>query len=294
MMAHHANPNLGSCDPNVTLHEQQLSEIITPAAHPDCHIPTFHPVAPMARSANINIALTNLAGAVARDPALLNLLPKTYAAEERQRFTSALVALLPDDCQTAIKDPWAMFTTHCRCVLVYYFLSSPLLTPLSENEEEIPLRLAAAFKNRKAEVARYNHRRHHFASSTGLLPSTKGRKLAGIPTIHLPKLAEEYPPRAFDIYESGVIHNIWKMHHKTAIYPDKRGGWMPFHELDPSKLQHIVGEDELVIIRDKHTDEIICLVTRNFCEKPGLLEWVSRTILENTEIQKSVRVCDPI
>lgn len=104
---------------------------------------------------------------------------------------------------------------------------------------------------------------------------------------------EPYPPPGYDIYESGPILNIWKKHHKETLYPDRRDGrtWKEFHELDPSKLQYTVAADKSAIFRDAKSGQIIGLVIRNFSGKPKLLDSVNKIIMENTEVRKSVRVC---
>lgn len=168
-----------------------------------------------------------------------------------------------------------------------------LIFPNSEHSDEIPLKIAAALKQRQSDGKRYRHRRDNFARSIGLLPKTKGQKLAGIETVLLPSLEEEYPPAGYDICETGAIQNIWKQHHKETPYPDRRGGrtWKEFHQLDPTKLNYTVKKNESVIIRDSTSKEIVCVVIRDFCGKPKLLEWVNGVIMENSEGRKSVRVC---
>ena len=151
-----------------------------------------------------------------------------------------------------------------------------------------------ALDNRAKAAKILKHRRDHFAHAVGLLPGTKGQKIAGIQTVHLPKLEEEYPPRAHDIYETDAAHAIWKKHQKTTRFPDKRGTWKPFHKLDPNRLQYTVKADESVIIRDSDTQEIICAVIRNFSNsREKLLEWINSVIVENNETRKSVRVGRP-
>lgn len=76
----------------------------------------------MASAADINIALAELAVSVARDPVLISKLQKSYITEEREQFIAGLCALLPENCQRAIKDPWCRFLTYCRYVLLVFLL----------------------------------------------------------------------------------------------------------------------------------------------------------------------------
>lgn len=160
-----------------------------------------------------------------------------------------------------------------------------------ENIDDIPLKLVVALKNRKALQKSYKHRRTHFADEIGLSPKSKGSKLAGVRTVWLDHLEEEYPPRGHDIYETGEAQEIWAKHRKTASFPDKRGTWKPFHELDPARLQHVVQGDESVILRDSKTDELVGLVIRRFTgHNAKLLDWINGIIFENNTVRKSVRV----
>lgn len=148
-----------------------------------------------------------------------------------------------------------------------------------------------ALEKREKLKTEYIHRRAHFAYSIGLSPKARGQKLAGIPTVNLPKLQEEYPPAGKDIYESEAIHQIWKNYRKTKPYPDSRGDWKPYYKLDPTRLQYTVEEDKSVIIRDSKSGEIVCMVIQNFSNNEGgILEWVNGVIKKNTEVRKSVRV----
>jgi hypothetical protein len=107
------------------------------------------------------------------------------------------------------------------------------------------------------------------------------------------KLKEAYPPSGHDIYETATAQQIWKEYQETAPYPDPRGGktWKPFHKLNPQKLQHIVKENESIIIRDIATNEIICVVIRNFTNNNRrLLDWINGVIMENNGVRRSVRV----
>jgi hypothetical protein len=156
----------------------------------------------------------------------------------------------------------------------------------------IPPSVNVAFKARTKGAKVYKHRRDHFASGIGLLPKTKGKKLVGIKVVELSRLAEEYPPAGYDIYEADETYAIWDKYRKSILYPDRRFGktWKPYHKLDPNQLQYTVAEDESVIIRDAKTKEIVCTVIRNFANKEKLLEWINSVIIENSDARKSVRV----
>jgi len=64
----------------------------------------------------------------------------------------------------------------------------------------------------------FRHRRSHFALSVGLVPKSKGLKLAGIPTIHLTKKKVAYPPRGHDIYETAGAKQIWEDFQDKTLY----------------------------------------------------------------------------
>ena len=152
--------------------------------------------------------------------------------------------------------------------------------------------VAEALRKRKELKTAYTHRRAKFAHLIGLAPKAKHQKLAGIGTVFLPSLKEEYPPSACDIFETDDVQKMWEEHRKKTNFPDTRGSWKPYHKLDPECLQYTVKEDESVIIRDSKSKEIVCMVIRNFSNNEGgILEWVNGIIEENTEIRKSVRVC---
>lgn len=139
----------------------------------------------------------------------------------------------------------------------------------------------------------FKHRRDHFALSVGLTPMAKGQKLEGIPTIFLRKRREAYPPYAHDIYETAETREIWEGYRAKTLYPDRRGDmtWKPFHELDPDRLQLVVGEDKSAIIRDVKSHELIGVVIRNFSNNNHrLLDWINEVIDENTGSRRSVRV----
>ena len=159
--------------------------------------------------------------------------------------------------------------------------------------DSIPLRLWLAFDRKEKGKNAFRHRRSHFALSVGLAPAAKGEKLAGISTIFLRKRGKAYPPRAHDIYESPATQKIWEDYQARTPYPDTRRGmtWKPFHELDPSHLQHVVKEDHSAIIRDVKSHEIIGIVVRNFSNNNRkLLDWINEIIEENTGSRRSVRV----
>ena len=162
-----------------------------------------------------------------------------------------------------------------------------------ENKQDVPLRINLAFDQKEWSRSSFKHRRDHFGESIGLAPKTKGQKLDGIPTIQLAKRKKEYPPSGHDIYEADATRKIWKEYRAQTPYPDPRGGktWKPFHKLNPARLQHIVGKNDSVIIRDEDTDEIIGVVIRNFSgENRRLLDWINGIIAENTGARRSVRV----
>lgn len=163
----------------------------------------------------------------------------------------------------------------------------------SEHRSEIPLLICAAFDEKHKLHKRFQHRRSHFAFTVGLVPKTKGIKLANIPTIHLSKLKKAYPPHGHDIYETEETQNIWRNYQAKTLYPDRRGGrtWKPLLKLDSSKLQYTVGEHESAIIQDAKTDDVIGIVIRDFSNNnPRLLNWINGIIEENTGERRSVRV----
>lgn len=162
-----------------------------------------------------------------------------------------------------------------------------------ENRKAIPPVLSTAFDLRDTAEKAFKHRRYHFARSVGLLPATKGSKLAGIRTVWLEKPEEAYPPLGYAIYESDEAWRIWKRYQDKTPYPDRRGDktWKPFHKLDPNCLQYIVKADESVIFRSAKSGNIIGMVIRNFSNNNKLLlEWLNEIIAENTDERRSVRV----
>ena len=157
---------------------------------------------------------------------------------------------------------------------------------------DIPLRIRLAFDKKKLKGS-YKHRQEHFMSGIGLAPKTQGQKLAGINTISLPTLQKEYPPSGYDIYETDNVRQMWKAYREVTPYPDRRGGrtWKPFHKLDPNSLQYIVRANKSIVIYDKKTKQIVCLVIRNFSgSKAEVLKWVNEVIVENVDLHKSVRI----
>jgi hypothetical protein len=89
------------------------------------------------------------------------------------------------------------------------------------------------------------------------------------------------------------VKKVWEEYCKVALYPDRRGGrtWKPLLKLDPGFLQHIVGEDESAIFRDKKTGKIVGMVIQNFsCGNQCLLDWMNGVIEENTGEHRSVQV----
>ena len=153
--------------------------------------------------------------------------------------------------------------------------------------------ICMTFKQKDKLHNMYRHRCSHFALSVGMVPKAKGLKLAAIPTIHLAKTKTAYPPRGHDIYETAGARQIWEDFQARTLYPDRRGGktWKPLHELDPNRLQHTVGVEESVIIRDTRTDEIIGVVIRDFSNNnQQLLDWINGIIEEGTGSRRSVRV----
>ena len=169
-----------------------------------------------------------------------------------------------------------------------------MLSPICrENRSEIPLRIRAAFDNKRRAQNAYRHRRSHFCFSVGLAPKAKGSKLAGIPIIVLKSLEQEYPPSGHNICETASAQQIWESYRQATPYPDHRDGktWKPFHELNPGHLQHTVYENDSAIIRDSKTNDIVCLVIRNFTNgNKRLLEWINGIIVENNNVRRSVRV----
>ena len=160
-----------------------------------------------------------------------------------------------------------------------------------DNSEDVPLILFNALADREKFCKKYRNRRDHFAFSVGLAPKAKGCKLTGIDTIHLKELKKEYPPSGHDIYETAEVRRIWEEYRATISFPDSRGDWKPYHQLDPRKLQHVVEEDSSVIIRDHAAGEIVGAVIRNFSNNnTRLLEWINGIIVENNNRRKSVRV----
>ena len=127
----------------------------------------------------------------------------------------------------------------------------------------------------------------------GLLPATKGSKLAGIRTVWLEKPEEAYPPLGYAIYKSDEAQRIWKRYQDKTPYPDRRGGktWKPFHKLDPNHLQYIIKADESVIFCSAKSGKIISMVIQNFSNNNKLLlKWLNEIIAENTDECQSVWV----
>ena len=58
----------------------------------------------MSQCVNVQIALADLAGAVARNQLLVDLLTRTYAADQREQFALALPALLPFNPSPDLED----------------------------------------------------------------------------------------------------------------------------------------------------------------------------------------------
>ena len=165
--------------------------------------------------------------------------------------------------------------------------------PNREHRSDIPPRIGLAFDKKEKLKGSYKHCREHFMSGIGLTPKTQGQKLAGINTISLPTLQKEYPPSGYDIYETDDVRQMWEAYWKVTPYPDCRGGrtWKPFHKLDPNSLQYIVRANKSIIIYDKKTKQIVCLVIWNFSgNKVEVLEWVNEVIVENVDLCKSVRI----
>jgi hypothetical protein len=245
----------------------------------------------MAPSSIRNLVLNDLVSQVSSDKALVQLLAQSYDPATRVEFARSLRSLLLPEGRRAVTNPWEGFMTYCLyvCFLAYILW---LRFVCRENIEDIPLLLVVALKKRKALQKPYKHRRTHFADEIGLSPKTKGSKLAGIPTVWLNKLKKEYPPHGHDIYETGEAQEIWAKHRETASFPDKRGTWKPFHELNPTHLQHVVQGDQSAILRDPKTDELIGLVIQEFSGKAKLLDWINGIIMENNTVRKSIRVGD--
>ena len=150
-----------------------------------------------------------------------------------------------------------------------------------------------AFKQKDKLHSTFRHKHSHFALSVGLVPKSKGLKLAGVSTICLSKKKVAYPPCGHDIYETARARQIWEDFQNKTLYPDHRGEktWKPLYELDPKCLQHTVGVDKSVIIWDAIDDEIIGVVIQDFSNNnQQLLDWINSIIEEGTGAQRSVRV----
>ena len=151
--------------------------------------------------------------------------------------------------------------------------------------------LWASFAKKERLYAAFKHRRAHFAFSVGLASKAEGSRLADASTIWLTELEEEYPPSGHDIYELAAIRQLWEQYCAAINFPDARGSWKPYHRLDPACLQHTVEEDVSTIIRDTKTNEIICVVIRNFSNgNNNLLDWINSIIKENNGARRSIRV----
>lgn len=160
-----------------------------------------------------------------------------------------------------------------------------------ENPQDVPEQVTSALSKRVQLESAYKHRRRQFAGLIGLAPQSRGQRMKGIHEIFYPKLQEEYPPHGKDIYEADAVRKIWENYRRTKPLPDKRGNWKKYHKLDPGRLQHIVGENESIIIRDSDSKEIVCMVVRNFSNNEGnILEWINGVIKANTKVRKSIRV----
>ena len=159
--------------------------------------------------------------------------------------------------------------------------------------DDIPLKISTALEKRKHALKVHKHHCDHFGFLVGLFPKARGCKLADIPTIKLKKLKVEYPPSGHDIYESNATQQIWEEYQRVTPHPDLRGGrtWKPFHKLNPAKLQYTVQANKSAIIQDSSTGEIISVVIRNFSNSNRrLLDWMNGIIMENNNVQHSVRV----
>ena len=166
-----------------------------------------------------------------------------------------------------------------------------MLFTCRENTDDIPLMLRASFAEKERLYAAFKHWRAHFAFSVGLASKAEGSRLADASTIWLTELEEEYPPSGHDIYELAAIRQLWEQYHAAINFPDARGSWKPYHRLDPARLQHTVEEDVSTIIRDTKTNEIICVVIRNFSNgNNNLLDWINSIIKENNGARRSIRV----
>lgn len=158
-----------------------------------------------------------------------------------------------------------------------------------------PPAVSVAAKALRQNKMHQQQRRKQLIEDLGLTPKSRHSRLAGIRTVHLPRLAAPYPPPERDIYETEEIGDIWRKYREDNEHPDTRskttGHWMEMEKLDKEKLPLIVEPDESVIVRDADTNEIVAVVIRKFCGNDEVLEWINGIIDENVGLRKGIRVC---
>ncbi len=155
---------------------------------------------------------------------------------------------------------------------------------------------AADAIGKRAKAGRtYHNDKHDFTRRVGL-DWTQEEIIEFYDKLHpeyLSRLADPYPPINDYICESKAVYDKWYKHVATGHQADTRYRRNGIRMLERGKLHLVVKYDKDVIVRDRDTDDIICIVIRNFCPDPAPLAWLEDVISETAKRCRSIRVSQP-
>ena len=136
------------------------------------------------------------------------------------------------------------------------------------------------------------------AAGTFLLDREAGAAfVSSLPTIALARLATPYPPPGMHISESPEITAQWRKFCHEDPLPDARRKRSYIHELDPTRLQYVVGADESCKLVDKATNTLVAVVIRDLTalgddtnDPLAFREWATHAIVDGIQGRRSIRV----
>jgi hypothetical protein len=146
---------------------------------------------------------------------------------------------------------------------------------------------------RRKERQHHRNRRREFTKSLFPKPSERDEFLATIPTLHLPRLQQEFPKRLTWAAETPDAMQAWGQFFEQRNKPDQRIPDKPVTLVPEAGWTYTVKEDENIVVKDQETGAIVLMVVRKWCGTQDIIDWVSRIAAGALEKKKSVRLEDP-
>ncbi|KAH9915751.1 uncharacterized protein B0H18DRAFT_1040298 [Fomitopsis serialis] len=106
-------------------------------------------------------------------------------------------------------------------------------------------------------------------------------------------LTKPYPDYHWWVAESPETAEQWRPRIEEGKQADRRHTRHPIAVEDPSKLAHIVHEEESVVFRDRKTGKVVMIIIRDFCKDKKVLAYANGETEQSADMRRSVRLEDP-